>query len=107
MHSGTADAEGLVHFGAITPINPKRMHNMTIRKHVKLGLSALALSMSLNAMAAEDPIKVGILHSLSGTMAISETVLKDTVEMLIAKQNAEGGVLGRDCLLYTSDAADE
>ena len=59
---------------------------MTIKKHVKLGLSALALSISLNAMAAEDPIKVGILHSLSGTMAISETVLKETVEMLIAKQ---------------------
>tara|TARA_R100001129_G_scaffold171785_2_gene142132 strand:- start:673 stop:1992 length:1320 start_codon:yes stop_codon:yes gene_type:complete len=81
------------------------MHNMTIRKHVKLGLSALALSMSLNAMAAEDPIKVGILHSLSGTMAISETVLKDTVEMLIAKQNAEGGVLGRELEAVVVDPA--
>ncbi|MBP54305.1 MAG: urea ABC transporter substrate-binding protein [Marinobacter sp.] len=78
---------------------------MTIRKHVKLGLSALALSMSLNAMAAEDPIKVGILHSLSGTMAISETVLKDTVEMLIAKQNAEGGVLGRELEAVVVDPA--
>ena len=78
---------------------------MTIRKHVKLGLSALALSMSLNAAAAEDPIKVGILHSLSGTMAISETVLKDTVEMLIAKQNAEGGVLGRELEAVVVDPA--
>jgi urea transport system substrate-binding protein len=81
------------------------MHNMTIRKHVKLGLSALALSMSLNAAAAEDPIKVGILHSLSGTMAISETVLKDTVEMLIARQNAEGGVLGRQLEAVVVDPA--
>ena len=68
---------------------------MSIKSHVKLGLSALALSVSLNSYAAEDPIKVGILHSLSGTMAISETALKDTMLMLIEKQNAEGGVLGR------------
>ena len=39
-------------------------------------------------------IKVGILHSLSGTMAISETTLKDTMLMLIAQQNAKGGLLG-------------
>jgi urea transport system substrate-binding protein len=66
---------------------------------VKLGLSALALSVSFGsintAFAAEDPIKVGILHSLSGTMAISETALKDTMLMLIEKQNEAGGVLGR------------
>ena len=72
---------------------------MSIKKHVKLGLSALALSVSLGsintALAAEDPIKVGILHSLSGTMAISETALKDTMLMLIEKQNEAGGVLGR------------
>ena len=41
------------------------------------------------------PIKVGILHSLSGTMAISESPLKDVMLMLIAQQNAKGGVLGR------------
>ena len=78
---------------------------MTIKNHVKLGLSALALSISFNSVAAEDPIKVGILHSLSGTMAISETVLKDTVEMLIAKQNAEGGVLGRELEAVVVDPA--
>ena len=44
---------------------------------------------------AEDAIKVGILHSLSGTMAISETALKDVMEFLIHEQNANGGVLGR------------
>ena len=68
---------------------------MSFKKHVKLGLSALALSISFNSVAAEDPIKVGILHSLSGTMAISESVLKDTMLMLIEQQNAEGGILGR------------
>ena len=72
---------------------------MSIKKHVKLGLSALALSVSLGSIntgfAAEDPIKVGILHSLSGTMAISETALKDTMLMLIENQNEAGGVLGR------------
>jgi len=47
------------------------------------------------AHAGEDTIKVGILHSLSGTMAISESVLKDTVLMLIADQNKKGGLLGR------------
>src|SRR5215471_14660137 len=43
----------------------------------------------------QDTIKVGILHSLSGTMAISETTLKDTVLMLIDAQNKKGGILGR------------
>jgi urea transport system substrate-binding protein len=44
---------------------------------------------------AADTIKVGMLHSLSGTMAISETVLKDTVLMAIDEINAKGGVLGK------------
>ncbi|AXX91600.1 urea ABC transporter substrate-binding protein [Malaciobacter molluscorum LMG 25693] len=44
---------------------------------------------------AADTIKVGVLHSLSGTMAISETTLKDTVLMLIKKQNEKGGLLGK------------
>ena len=49
------------------------------------------------ASACDAPIKVGVLHSLSGTMAISETTLKDTMEMLVEQQNAAGGVL--DCEL--------
>lgn len=47
------------------------------------------------AITGKAPIKVGILHSLSGTMAISETPLKEVMMMLIEKQNAKGGVLGR------------
>jgi urea transport system substrate-binding protein len=47
------------------------------------------------ARAADETIKIGILHSLSGTVAISEAVLKDTVLMLIEDQNRKGGLLGR------------
>jgi len=50
---------------------------------------------SSNFAAAQDTIKVGVLHSLSGTMAISETTLKDTVLMMIDAQNKKGGLLGK------------
>ncbi len=59
-------------------------------------VAALALAGTGAAFAqAGDTIKVGILHSLSGTMAISETVLKDTALMAIEEINAKGGVLGK------------
>ncbi len=61
-------------------------------KGVVLGASASVFAMS--AVAA-DTIKVGVLHSLSGTMAISETTLKDTVLMMIEEQNKKGGLLGK------------
>ncbi|MGB3597047.1 MAG: urea ABC transporter substrate-binding protein [Pseudomonas neustonica] len=53
--------------------------------------------MALGALSvqAEETIKVGVLHSLSGTMAISETTLKDTMLMLIEEQNKKGGLLGK------------
>jgi urea transport system substrate-binding protein len=57
--------------------------------------SALAMSGWLPRAMAADTIKVGILHSLSGTMAISETSLKDVALMTIAEINANGGVMGR------------
>ncbi|MGD8208115.1 MAG: urea ABC transporter substrate-binding protein [Thiohalocapsa sp.] len=57
-------------------------------------LSVLFLAIAGNTHAAET-IKVGILHSLSGTMAISETTLKDTMLMLIEEQNKKGGLLGK------------
>ena len=57
--------------------------------------TALAATMCANAVMAADTIKVGVLHSLSGTMAISETTLKDTVLMMVAEQNAKGGLLGK------------
>jgi urea transport system substrate-binding protein len=59
---------------------------------VALGVAGLAFS---SMVQAADTIKVGVLHSLSGTMAISETVLKDTVLMAIDEINAKGGLLGK------------
>jgi len=58
--------------------------------------AVLVGSLSLAAVTqAAETIKVGVLHSLSGTMAISETTLKDTVLMMIEEQNKKGGVLGK------------
>src|SRR5215813_9344589 len=54
---------------------------------------------------AEDTIKIGILHSLSGTMAISETTLKDTMLFLIDEQNKKGGVLGKKLEAVVVDPA--
>ena len=65
-------------------------------------LRALALAGTLAASAAlapaqaQDTIKVGVLHSLSGTMAISETTLKDTVLMMVDDMNKQGGLLGQE-----------
>jgi urea transport system substrate-binding protein len=63
-----------------------------------------ALTFATQAHAA-DTIKVGVLHSLSGTMAISESVLKDTVLMMIADQNAKGGLLGKKLEAVVVDPA--
>src|SRR6201985_916557 len=60
-----------------------------------LALLAIASSFSTQVHAADDTIKVGILHSLSGTMAISETSLKDVALMTIDELNAKGGLLGK------------
>ncbi len=68
----------------------KLLHTLTRALPLTLGLAAAS-----TAFAAAPPIKVGVLHSLSGTMAISETTLKDTVLMLIDEQNKKGGVNGR------------
>src|SRR6476646_3176752 len=57
--------------------------------------AALFGAASVDALAQQKTVKVGILHSLSGTMAISETVLKDTALMAIDEINAKGGVLGK------------
>jgi urea transport system substrate-binding protein len=65
------------------------------RRLFNLSLVATAAMGATTGAQAADTIKVGILHSLSGTMAISETVLKDTALMTIAEINAKGGVLGK------------
>jgi urea transport system substrate-binding protein len=68
------------------------------RRMVLAGAVAASMTAALPALpaaAADDTIKVGILHSLSGTMAISESTLKDTMLFLIDQQNKKGGLLGK------------
>ena len=65
----------------------------------------LAGGIGLRQARAVEPIKLGILHSLSGTMAISETILKDLMLMEIAEQNAKGGLLGRQIQPVVVDPA--
>src|SRR4030081_3269195 len=67
---------------------------------------ALGLAAALPANA-QDTIKVGILHSLSGTMAISETTLKDVMLMLIDEQNKKGGLLGKKLEAVVVDPASD
>ena len=63
------------------------------------------LGMGLVTAQAADTIKVGVLHSLSGTMAISETVLKDVTLMAIDEVNAKGGLLGKKLEAVVVDPA--
>ena len=67
-----------------------------------------AMGLATGAMAQEgEPIRIGVLHSLSGTMAISETTLKDTVLMMVEQQNAKGGLLGRPLEAVVVDPASD
>ena len=63
--------------------------------NISIGTALMASSLFSSLAMAADTIKVGVLHSLSGTMAISETTLKDTMLMLIDEQNKKGGLLGK------------
>lgn len=76
-------------------------------KFKSLAMISLALSLACASVSsyAEDTIKIGVLHSLSGTMAISETTLKDTVQMLVDEQNKKGGVLGKKIEAVVVDPA--
>ena len=76
--------------------------------HTKRFLPALAAALMvtiLTPVRAADTIKVGVLHSLSGTMAISETTLKDTMLMLVEEQNKKGGLLGKKLEAVVVDPA--
>ena len=82
---------------------------MSILKNFKAAAAGAALGcatvLSTGLAWAEDTIKVGVLHSLSGTMAISETTLKDTVLMMIEEQNEAGGLLGKKLEAVVVDPA--
>jgi len=74
-----------------------------------LGAAAITATLAFQgqALAQEDTIKIGILHSLSGTMAISETTLKDAMLMLVDEQNKKGGVLGKKLEAVVVDPASD
>lgn len=82
---------------------------MTFRKTLSAALLGAIMSTTAfhGAFAADDTIKVGVLHSLSGTMAISETTLKDAMLMLIDEQNKKGGVLGKKLEAVVVDPASD
>jgi len=72
-----------------------------------LAAAAISIPLTTGAIAQGDTIKVGILHSLSGTMAISETTLKDVMLMLIDEQNKKGGLLGKQLEAVVVDPASD
>lgn len=75
-------------------------------KKIAAGLALTVGTSAFSYMAlAADTIKVGVLHSLSGTMAISETTLKDTVLMMVDEQNKKGGVMGKNLEAVVVDPA--
>src|SRR5258707_14688353 len=88
----------------LTPLRAAATQPLTRR--CLMAAAGLLVGTFLTASAkAQDTIKVGILHSLSGTMAISETTLKDVMLMLIDEQNKKGGVLGKKLEAVVVDPA--
>jgi urea transport system substrate-binding protein len=81
------------------------MSRRTVLKAAAVGALTLATSSFATGAFAADTIKVGILHSLSGTMAISETSLKNVALMTIDEINANGGVMGKQLEAVVVDPA--
>lgn len=83
---------------------------MNLFKKAARGLAiagASTILITASAASAAETIKVGVLHSLSGTMAISETTLKDTVLMLVDDLNKKGGLLGKKVEAVVVDPASD
>ena len=78
---------------------------MKLRKLIVASSMIAGSMISSLSIAEEDTIKVGVLHSLTGTMAISETTLKDTVLMMVEEQNKQGGLLGKKLEAVVVDPA--
>jgi urea transport system substrate-binding protein len=89
----------------MNPTQPKLSRRGLVRLGAAAAATAAIGALKTPAIAQNAPIKIGILHSLSGTMAISETTLKDVMLMLIEKQNKAGGVLGRKLEAVVVDPA--
>lgn len=81
---------------------------MNTTQKLLTSLSAMTLIAAGSAAAAQDcTIKVGVLHSLSSTIAISETTLAETMQMLFASQNDDGGLLGCELEAVVVDTASD
>jgi urea transport system substrate-binding protein len=80
-------------------------HTQRMTRRWLMATAGLAFGLAVLPAQAQDTIKVGVLHSLSGTMAISETTLKDTMLFLIDEQNKKGGVLGKKLEAVVVDPA--
>jgi len=87
-------------------VRARLIQSFTLAAGLVLGAGLLQAEDQDDA-AAGDTIKVGVLHSLSGTMAISETTLKDTMLMLIEQQNEKGGLLGKPLEAVVVDPASD
>ncbi len=85
--------------------NARTKVQVTRRRVLASAASFAAAAVTGGPVYAADTIKVGILHSLSGTMAISETTLKDVMLMLIDEQNKKGGLLGKKLEAVVVDPA--
>lgn len=81
------------------------MQTRSWKRTLQSTIVASAVGLSISLAHAADTIKVGVLHSLSGTMAISETTLKDTVLMMVEQQNKKGGLLGKKLEAVVVDPA--
>ncbi|HEV8327969.1 MAG TPA: urea ABC transporter substrate-binding protein [Nitrospiraceae bacterium] len=95
---------------AASEAGPSRRELLVQGSKVAAGIGVAALlgnlgNWALSYAAGGEPIKVGVLHSLSGTMAISEVSIKDIVEMAAEEINAKGGVMGRPIQLVIEDPA--
>ncbi len=78
---------------------------MQTTRRAVLTAAVIALAAGAAGAQAQETIKVGVLHSLSGTMAISETTLKDTILMMVDDINKKGGLLGRKVEAVVVDPA--
>ena len=102
METKKPDEASQVEPGTVAPseTGPSRRELLVQGSKVAAGIGVAALlgnlgNWALSYAAGKEPIKIGILHSLSGTMAISEVSLRDTVMMAVEEINAKGGVMGR------------
>ena len=75
--------------------NPMLASAASARRLRSIAVATTVACAVISPARAEDTIKIGVLHSLSGTMAISETTLKDVMLMLVQEQNAKGGLLAK------------